>query len=112
MPRLLVVDSQASRPWLLRRLVWAGHEVHLLTFPGRASPPGVRTIEVADFRAETLAGLTQPDRLDGVLCWNQFSAAAATALAARWNLPRMWNPERANLVEKLSLHRLWVEAGV
>jgi predicted N-acyltransferase len=59
-----------------------------------------------------LAGLAEPDRLDGVLCWNQFSVAAANALAARWSLPRMWNPQRANLVEKLSLHRLWVEAGI
>lgn len=112
MPRLLVVDSQASRPWLLRRLVRAGHDVHLLTLPGRPSSSGARAIEVPDFRADTLVSITPPNRLDGVLCWNQFSVAAAAELAARWGLPRIWSPANGNLAEKLHLYRLWTAAGI
>ncbi len=130
MSRLLVVNSLASRPWLLRQMLRRRHRVDLLTLPGQPVTPGIGRIEIPDFRRNTLlatlgesapsggravassSGSVQLDRPDAVICWNQFSAPAATLLADHWSLPKSWDPAFGNLAEKIDVHRLWQAAGL
>ncbi|SCQ47318.1 hypothetical protein [Propionibacterium freudenreichii] len=118
MKNILLVDSNGSRRWLLRRILRLGYRVTVLGLEGRTHPVEFDSLGeqysarlLPSYRDESLDQFCADyPRPDAVLAWNHYCTRAASELARRWSLPGAWMVG-ARPYDKLFLANAWSDEG-